>query len=85
MSGYEPAGIDRLDLPGFSLANTISEAVSDADLVILLTNSESFTKSPEQIAGLARMDALVLDFWSREFETGFLPSQTYISWSSGAE
>jgi len=84
LSGYEPAGIDGLNLPGLSVANTFLEAVSDADLIILLTNSESFAKSPEQIAGFARKDALILDFWSREFESGFLPSQTYISWAGSA-
>ena len=84
-TGYEPAGVDELDLPHFSIANSISEAVSDADLVILLTNSESFTQSPEQIASLAQKDALVLDFWSRQFQNSFLSSQTYISWSEGTK
>lgn len=83
--GYEPAGIDRLELSGFTLVKTLSEAVSDVDLVILLTNSESFSKSPEVIAKLADKGALILDFWSREFESDFLNTQTYISWSGGVK
>jgi UDP-N-acetyl-D-mannosaminuronic acid dehydrogenase len=85
LSGYEPAGIDQLELPGFSLANSDSEAVSEADLVILLTNSESFSKSAEPIARLAQKNALILDFWGREFESDFLTTQTYISWSGGVK
>lgn len=83
LSGYEPAGIDQIKLPGFSLTNSVSEAVSGADLIILLTNSESFSNSPEPIARLAQKNALILDFWGREFESDFLATQTYISWAEG--
>jgi UDP-N-acetyl-D-mannosaminuronic acid dehydrogenase len=84
-SGYEPAGIDRLELPAFSIAKSLAEAVSEADLVILLTNSESFSQSPQEIARFATGHALILDFWGRKFETDFLNTQTYISWSGGVK
>jgi UDP-glucose 6-dehydrogenase len=85
LSGFEPAGIDKLDLPGFFLTNSVSEAVFEADLVVLLTNSESFANIPKLVAEFAQKNALVLDFWGREFETDFLPSQRYISWSEGVQ
>lgn len=79
--GFEPAGLDKINLPNFVLANTLVDAVKDAQVIILLTNSLTFSKASESINKHAAQDCVILDFWGRDFESNFSPTQKYFTWA----
>ena len=82
--GFEPAGINSIDIADFSVENSVADAVIGADLVVVLTNSDSFSESSQLIAEYASKNCVILDFWSRQFVSTFLDTQSYISWAEGS-
>jgi UDP-N-acetyl-D-mannosaminuronic acid dehydrogenase len=79
--GFEPAGKTDLDNALLKTSGTLEETVDKADLIILLTNSQTFDSLPEIVREYASKQCLILDYWGRNFRESFLSSQSYVSWA----
>ena len=79
--GFEPAGKTELNTVQLKTSGTLEESVENADLIILLTNSLEFDSIPEIAAVHASRQCLIIDYWRRNFNESFLPTQSYVSWA----
>ena len=79
--GFEPAGLESIPGLKISIAKSIEEAVSNADIIVMLTNALAFSSISDLIANLAMEKCLILDFWKRNFNGTVLSSQVYKSWA----
>jgi len=81
ISGYEPAGIQSIAGVNINVKPTLLEAITGAELVVLLTNAKQFEDSFENISKFAAQNCLVLDFWKRSKSRDFELPQKYVSWA----
>jgi UDP-N-acetyl-D-mannosaminuronic acid dehydrogenase len=79
--GFDPSGIEIIEGLDIVIHTQIEHALRSSDMVILLTNALWFNRIPPLISNYSQHNCVVLDFWTREFEGQFLPTQSYSSWS----
>ena len=79
--GYEPAGIFKSDFIDIVQSQSIQEAISGANKILILTNSLKFVDLEGLITNLADPHCLVIDYW-QSAKAEFLPKKMrYVSWS----
>jgi UDP-N-acetyl-D-mannosaminuronic acid dehydrogenase len=85
LHGFDPSKIKLVPGTPILISQSLEDCLRAADLVVILTNSPAFSQVPKLISKYADERCLVLDYWSRDFTSKFLPTQKYISWASGSE
>jgi UDP-N-acetyl-D-mannosaminuronic acid dehydrogenase len=85
LHGFDPSKIKLVPGTPILISLSLEDCLRAADLVVILTNSPAFSQVPKLISKYADERCLVLDYWSRDFTSKFLPTQKYISWGSGSE
>jgi UDP-N-acetyl-D-mannosaminuronic acid dehydrogenase len=79
--GYDPAGIFRSDFIDIAQSQSIQEAVSDANKILILTNSIKFFDLERLITNLADPHCLVIDYWQVAKRAFLSKEMRYVSWS----
>ena len=78
--GFEPAGkVAEFDHDLVQLSS-IEAVVENCDVLIVLTNSNSFQQLNTTISNLGKKDLLVIDFWNVVSETALCEEQKLFSW-----
>ena len=81
ITGYEPAGIFKYDFIDIVQSQSIQEAISGADKILILTNSLKFVDLEELINKLADRNCLVIDYWQVANPAFLSKEMRYLSWS----
>ena len=80
ISGYEPAGKFQEHLVDLEQCQSVEEAIDNADLVLVLTNSDEFAGLESKINNLTTKNCQVIDFWGT-LDRELLLERRYASWS----
>ncbi len=77
--GYEPAGKVSIQHKNLITTSAIEDAITDASLLVILTNAPEFRLAGEKIARLAKPDATIVDYWGILGDKNVALGQFYFS------
>ena len=77
--GYEPAGRVFIEHAKLTISESLSEAVLDADLIVILTNAIDFLTIGTKLSDLANSNAVIVDYWGVLDKENLGPNQVYFS------
>lgn len=78
--GHEPAGIVKGFEDEVRQLSSVSEVLANCEVIVILTNSDSFQPLNEMLSILGKQDLLVIDFWNIVSREAMSEEQVLCSW-----